>query len=1457
MKCDICNNEIEKEQYFINAGEKIICSNCIEKFNAGQLYKRSIAANKIDKSTKIKKIKKIKETEGVDLAVLEQMKSLTDVKKNKRAEGIDKRIDIWKEKLIDLSKRNRLLNFRLTKSSTLKIIDEIPPEIFKILYCKTQKMQFLPIKVNAEDIPDEAKLSKEELNKNIEFKAQEFYTYEQEKLDKKHTDKFLQTNLPEKELEKTLGKISTTAKNTMSDLGYNVLFLTLGSIIWYEREDSDIKFEAPLLLLPIKITRENISSPFVIEYNDDDVILNPALVLKLKKDFQIYLEDIDISDIKDTDIVKVFEYVQKKIEKQKKWKLLNNIYIGLFSFAKFVMYKDLDQNQDKIKSSNLVKYICGKGEPQYTNIDEVCPANKLDTDVLPNDTYQILDADSSQQQAIAFVKANNNLVIEGPPGTGKSQTIANIIAELLSQGKKVLFVSQKIAALSVVKSRLDAHGLEPYCLELHSDKTNRKQVLQNILDSMTTAGITNHTGSSLDILQKKRIKLNEYVKAVSSQIGILNKKPFEAIGKVCASEFDDFECIFDDFDKWDNATLEYKKGIFTNLKNIINILGNPKSFSWYGSHIKNLDADYRLKLEIKELLRNAADTLDKLNNYTKQICEITYLKQFTQLSEIDNVVNILEIISHIPQNTFKTISFNDEKLYTNINKVCKCIEQFNIFNNVIKDHYNLGILNEDLECQIALFEHFNQSIFNKLSFKYFKSKIYLKKFFINNYKPATQQILVDLINAKKLKFWLNEINKNNSIAEDIFQEIWNRENSNEKAINVSAESIIKFKKIINEEELFTENFLQKFKENRIDYSKLNFLKTEIANLKSQILDYLSLITEKTSFTWEEAYNCNYENIQISELSNKFNKMLEDIDNITIWSQYLLAIEDVKQENLETFYKISLDKNIDINKIDIAFESQFYRIWLNAFVYPQSNILRNFNSAQHENIIKQFRKLDEELINSAKLRLTEILKTNQINGMYVFPKEKLELEREAKKQRLRKSLRQIILTAPNLLQRIKPCFMMSPLTVAQLLEPNIFKFDYIIFDEASQLTTEDCIGAMYRGKRLIVAGDSNQLPPTSFFKTTTEPNEEENSENNDEKEDLDSILNECSTTGFPKCMLKWHYRSKDEHLIAFSNKHLYKELYTFPSSVETSDETGIKWHYHENTAKTDANARLEEAKIVAQAVMEHARRFPQYSLGVATFNMKQKDLIEDEINMLRKEDRTCESFFNSNKSEAFFVKNLESIQGDERDVIFISMGYFKNQNNVLSMNFGPINQDGGERRLNVLVTRARYKIELFSAIRYVDFDLDKTKSLGVALLKQYLEYAERGEVALLANTQTEIDDQFDSPFEKSVCESLRKVGLSVKTQVGCSGYRIDMAIRNKKNPGEFILGIECDGASYHSSATERDRDRLRQQVLEMLGWKIYRIWSTDWFKNPQKELEKLLNFIEQIEIKNELMQENNV
>ena len=331
------------------------------------------------------------------------------------------------------------------------------------------------------------------------------------------------------------------------------------------------------------------------------------------------------------------------------------------------------------------------------------------------------------------------------------------------------------------------------------------------------------------------------------------------------------------------------------------------------------------------------------------------------------------------------------------------------------------------------------------------------------------------------------------------------------------------------------------------------------------------------------------------------------------------------------------------------------------------------------------------------------------------------------------------------------------------------------------------------------------------------------------------------------MLKWHYRSKHEHLIAFSNKHLYQEqLYTFPCCIENKDTLGIRFTHHIPTDNTKENKCLEEAQIVAKAIIEHAKTHPNLTLGVATLNIKQKSLIESELDKLREQNPSCEEFFNTDKPEYFFIKNLEAIQGDERDVIMISIGYFKNQNGILPMNFGPINQEGGERRLNVLITRARNMIQIFSGIRALDFDMSKTNSKGVQLLQWYLDFAEKGEVALKQSTEFSKEDDFDSPFETSVCQALRDRGFIVKTQVGCSGYKIDLAIQDKNNPGCFILGIECDGASYHSSATARDRDRLRQEVLENLGWKIYRIWSTDWFKNPQKQLDKLVDYIRNIE-----------
>ena len=1364
----------------------------------------------------------------------------------KQEKNLDKRIYKWKEKLIDLSKRNRLLSFKFSKFSTIRIIDEQPPEVYRALVQNLQTMEFLPVKVNDSDIPEEEKKSLEELNEGIEFKAQEFKEYEIDNLEKKHLDKYLQTKLSETDLNKALGKISTTAKSTNDDLGYNVLFLTLGSIIWYEADDSDEKLEAPVILIPVEIKRKSIGQPYTIKYNEDSIILNPALILKLKRDFGINLEDIHF-DENGINPIEIFSKVQEKIKNQSRWKLLNNIYIGLFSFAKFVMYKDIDTYQSLIKNNDLVKTICGLNDEKQISTDAICPLSELDEKVKPQNTYQILDADSSQQQAIQVVKQKNNLVIEGPPGTGKSQTIANIIAELLSQNKKVLFVSQKIAALDVVKSRLDRNGLAPFCLELHSNKTNRKRVLDELINTLHYNCYSNYNEDALSKLESDIKSLKTYTDELHTPVGSLNYKPFTAIGKVLNnSSIPDFEYIFDDYKNWTFEKFSYNKKLFSDIKEVLQRLGNPKSFPMYGCEIR--DIEFEEKIQLKGHLKNFLENLNNLNVNIKELKDYLFTKNIVKISQIKTLTDIANIVLQIPNSALDNIAEDNTKMADDIKLICNAVKQFNIYNNRIKPKYNMGILNEDIEDLIQKFSTYKNKFFSRISFKFYKDNKFIKTYYLKTYKPNLDELVNDLNNIKELKTWIEKLEEYDTIAADLYDNIWDKKNPNENNIKNKSQYLLKFKEIAKSGKYFNGDILSKFTSEGINYDKIKILITNIKSINEDLKENYDSLSSILKFDCLKAFNTKYEDVEFSQLKEKFFAILETSEDLTLWFKYLNTFDKIAESRLTEFFNKCIEFKIPIADYDKAFEIQFLRIWLNGYVFQTIPCLKVFNSLDHNNLVKEFKSLDKNQIESARTRLTTKLATNAMHAKDEFYKETTELERLSKLQRFRKSLRQIIKSIPHLFQALKPCLMMSPSTVAQLLDPEVFNFDVVIFDEASQLTTEDCIGSIIRGKKLVVAGDTKQLPPTSFFKAVVESDEEyEDDEESNEYEDLDSILDECTTSGFPQCMLKWHYRSKHEYLIAFSNKHLYQELYTFPSCIEDSEILGIKFFYHEPSDTTKENKRLEEAQIVAKAVMQHAKKHPDLSLGVATLNIKQKGLIEAEIEKLREQDPSCEDFFNDNKQEYFFVKNLESIQGDERDVIMISVGYFKNQNGTLPMNFGPINKDGGERRLNVLITRARNMVEVFSGIKSSDFNMDKTNKRGVQLLQWYLDFAERGEIALKQSITSGTDDSFDSPFEESVCIALREKGYSVKSQVGCSGYKIDLAIRDKDNPGHFLLGIECDGAAYHSCATARDRDRLRQEVLESLGWKIYRIWSTDWFKNPQKQLDKLINYINNIAI----------
>lgn len=548
------------------------------------------------------------------------------------------------------------------------------------------------------------------------------------------------------------------------------------------------------------------------------------------------------------------------------------------------------------------------------------------------------------------------------------------------------------------------------------------------------------------------------------------------------------------------------------------------------------------------------------------------------------------------------------------------------------------------------------------------------------------------------------------------------------------------------------------------------------------------------------------------------------------------------------YVLLIEKNkVASEHIVDAYLKRFYALWIDAIKH-KFPALDNFRGNIHEKLIQEFKELDELQMKIAVKRIQQKMWNSlpDFRVQYSRKDEVAVLKRECLKKTRLMTLRRLLGEIPNLAMSLKPCFMMSPLSVSIFLSSESYNFDLVIFDEASQVHTEDAIGAIMRGKQVIIVGDDKQLPPTSFFRATMSVDDLEDDDSDEyySAASFESILSEAEASGFMEHSLRWHYRSRHEDLIAFSNMKLYDgKLVTFPSTTVKMPDCGVEFVHvpdgcYERQRSKGTNPL--EAQKVAELVFAHLRKYgTTRSLGVVAFSESQQNAIEAAIIEHRRRDNMYEHYFNEDTEEAFFVKNLENVQGDERDTIIFSVGYAKDESGKMIMNFGPLNHKGGERRLNVAVTRAKHNVKLVSSILSTDIDLERTNADGVKLLRSYLEYAQQGVDSLIK--KEEYNPHFvelDSPFEEAVYDYLTARGYQVQTQVGCSGYRIDMAVKHPSLKGKFAIGIECDGATYHSSRTARERDRLRQTVLEDMGWTIYRIWSTDWIKSPDSQGAKL-------------------
>lgn len=621
---------------------------------------------------------------------------------------------------------------------------------------------------------------------------------------------------------------------------------------------------------------------------------------------------------------------------------------------------------------------------------------------------------------------------------------------------------------------------------------------------------------------------------------------------------------------------------------------------------------------------------------------------------------------------------------------------------------------------------------------------------------------------------------------------------------------------------------------------LSSLKTAVEQMSEPGKFFGTLFNPTQSVSWGFVPK----DLLLRELPTTLRQLLEQIDSIDDWIRFNRWREQMKDAGLGIVVDELIQAMYSPAEAEDAVCAKLYQQLFDHFTITLPQIC-DFDGVRHEQIREKYRQLDEWEIKAAAARVREYQLGREdrprIGWLAPITSELGILKRETEKKRRHMPLRKLFNAVPGVLQRLKPCIMMSPLSVSTFLQSDALKFDLVIFDEASQVFPWDAIGAIYRGTQLIVAGDDKQLPPTSFFTRADIESEDEE----DDIGDFESILSLCKSVNMPNKRLRWHYRSRREPLIAFSNKHFYEgDLVTFPSVRDAAQDAVQLVHVADGLWSDRKN--LPEARRVAELVVEHYRKHPNKSLGVIAFNTTQQHAIEDAIYDLRRSSPVIDVLLKEGTHEPLFIKNLENVQGDERDVILLSFGYGKNEAGKFIKNFGPLSKPGGERRLNVAVTRAREGVALVASVRASDMDLSGSTSMGAHLIKAYLEYAEHG-VESISRSIVETQGFCESPFEEEVAAALIRNGLEPVPQVGCGGFRIDLALKHPAHPGLYCLGIECDGATYHSSKTARDRDRIRQSILEGLGWRICRIWSTDWIRNPDLQIKRILAEYERVSL----------
>ena len=1336
-----------------------------------------------------------------------------------QADVVASQLETARKDLLDLGLRNQLLNYHLLRTRGLEVVDELSEEVFRILVHEERTMSFLPGASNGET----ADLAQPEAN-DLSQPAD------------RHTDTRLQTALSSSDLQGRLLATYHLANTFIQEQGVNTLFVALGTVTWYESDSSQEARRAPLILIPVELQRTDVRDRFHLRYSGEEVGQNLSLKAKATE-FHLVLPDLPESD--DLDISQYFDAVEKAIEAESRWVVKrNSVVLAFFSFSKFLMYRDLDVNNWPKEHNPTVHPVLGAlldqgfNEPAVEIDDE-----NLDRHLSTQDVHHVVDADSSQVLALLDVNRGRNLVVQGPPGTGKSQTITNMIAEALGAGKTVLFVSEKMAALNVVKRRLDVVGLGDACLELHSNKTAKKAVLEELSRTISLGRpLLGDIDADSDELARLRDRLNAYSDALRVPIGESGVNPYRALGELILLRQESDGVLLPNLDlravpSWTGADYRRRHGVVEELQGRVATMGVPQEHVFWGSRRTSIfptDLD-----RLRQDLVAAQESLAAMILTATLLAEAMGLPIPTGPLQAEALCYSARLAIEPPD--LKGVCVRSTEWENQMEDLRSLVAAGGELTRLHKEYDHVLVSGawgqEVLTIREALVAK-GRKIWRLLSREYRVAKTKLAGL-CSTSPPSgidTQIRLVNAILAAQGQRTIFE--RHQTLGERLFGEKWQAESSHWDVLTPIPERVRRINKDVEAGRALSG--IIDFLESGRPTINLESCVAAVAQARTVHVALAEAIQEVLDLDVEKRFGSisGLAEQSFDTQSHTMGQWLVGIDYIHEIVSLNNMAEICREEGLDAVLAVAESWPQAGQRLADAFKQAWFEGLLSR-AFGERTSLSNFDGASHQQILEKFRALDSQVLehNQTSLALThwEGLPRSGTGGQLGI------LRQQFAKGKGHLPIRRLMEQAGNAVQAIKPVFMMSPLSIANYLAPGSVKFGLVIFDEASQVKPVDAFGAIMRGSQTVVVGDDKQLPPTNFFEAAVQGG-------GGATEDIESILGLFGAQGAPSKMLRWHYRSRHESLIAVSNQEFYENsLLIFPSPDAGREEVGLRFHHLPNTVydRGGSSTNVEEAKAVAQAVMDHTRDYPDMTLGVAAFSVAQSQAIQDQLEMVRRQDPSCEGFFNAHPHEPFFVKNLETVQGDERDVILISIGYGRQLNGRIDMDFGPLNRDGGQRRLNVLITRAKYRCEVFTNLTADDIDLGRTRSWGVRALKAYLNYAQHGTLEAPAESGRDSG----SPFQDAVASRLSSLGIEIRQEIGSAGYFIDLAVVDPDRPGRYLLGIECDGATYHSSRYARDRDRLRQQVLEGQGWRIHRVWSTDWFRNPERELKRVVEAIE--------------